>query len=199
MLARLEPDIIFHSYKNFPTIRDMDKYFAYSATNLKLGLLYLNLKLIGAMIIEALDHCAAKQSGIENAYLPQLIDGIDLPKDTDMPDMIKTEEQKIVFTILRDGIAEKENPFDSQPSPVSAYLYEHVGRSASLELMTSAGGIMNEHYKPIAFLEITARIIGKDHLRTIALALANAARDNNIAEMHCNEIEKVPTRLVIRA
>ncbi len=153
-IKNLNPESIFHQYKNIPE----DTHFQYlqqqALINLEIAKEYLGIKLLTATLLEALAHTTGgdvpmtiftggirtEENPVERAedYLPACV--------------AQTAYNEKVFKLLAYGRT-SDVGFDMKNSPLSAFIYKSLGSMRCLELLENAKNFFDGKIYYHEFLE----------------------------------------------
>ncbi|TAG04529.1 MAG: hypothetical protein EAZ44_04780 [Cytophagia bacterium] len=173
----LNPDTIFHEYKNTPD----EETFAYlrsqARSNLLIACEYLQIKLLLATILEAFAIVTGEDvplslftGGVRNSQSKHHIDRVEdfLPT----PEVLYPNSycQPDVLYLLEHGRA-SETDFDMKNSPLSAYMYRCLGSQRCNEIVEKARDLFNEKIYYYEFLDF----IDKPIISILAKACAKMA------------------------
>lgn len=169
--AWLEPQNIFHSYKNVPGERDLRQMTATAQRNIDTARAYLKLKLLAIAVLEALAEISGGdtplalfmgdiqtdgegQQRLEN-YLP----GVAVP--------LSPKLNSTVYNLLANGRS-GQSLFDLQTAPLALYLYQCLGGAGCKVLLSVAQEMFAGSRLPEKFLAA----IDPSVLSTVARACA---------------------------
>ncbi len=152
----LDPNVIFNRHRDTPPLEAYAEMVRLAHQNLRTAREYLDIKLLTAAILEAL----AELSG-GNAPMALFMGDIDTA-DKDyarMEDFLPLpslscmeEEDSLIFRLLAYGRASASS-FDMSNSPLSLFIYHHLGMQESQRLLELAESMFNGQLAPDMFLD----------------------------------------------
>ncbi|MFN2284353.1 MAG: hypothetical protein ACK2UQ_08015 [Anaerolineae bacterium] len=152
----LNPDVIFNRYRDTPPLKTYTEMVGLAHQNIQTALEYLNIKLLTAAILEAL----AELTG-GDAPMALFMGDIDTV-DTDyarvedfLPQSLcptPEEEASPIFRLLAYGRASATS-FDMSNSPLSLFIYRHLGMEDTKSMLKLAESMFDEHLDPEALLD----------------------------------------------
>lgn len=156
----LDPTVVFQGFRDTPSAQEMNRLDAAATRNVKLGLCYMEAKLLAALVLEAI---AMRTGG--DAPIALFMGDLPGPQRTarleDFLPEAKTSAQDVniqILTLLAEGRT-RASDFDLKTSPLAAYLYATLGDAAtrsSLKVASERGldGLLDalprKHLKGIA-------------------------------------------------
>ncbi|WP_306602986.1 hypothetical protein [Azonexus sp.] len=152
-LSFLNPANIFHTFDGIPPTAEFTALSAAAGQNLEFARRYLAGKLSALAIIEALAMLTGGDCPI-SMLLGDIASGTEqpahiedcLPPVADHPDV----DQKMLDVFDQGRRAESQR--DSSQSPLTAYVYRHLGESGTLALFAHAKAMFAEQTTPAEFL-----------------------------------------------
>jgi hypothetical protein len=158
-LRTLDPNTIFARYEGVPSEREYARRLLRARRNVTTARAYLGIKLLTAALLEALAEISGgdapmslfmgdigerrKGSKLED-YLPHFFPPEDLALDVTLHDLLAHGR----------GSA---SSFDLQNSPVSLFIYRHLGTDGFASFLESARRMFDGSLEPRAFLESLPR------------------------------------------
>ena len=152
----LNPDNIFHRYRDFPSEMEFNHLLTLARQNITIARTYLGLKLLPLIILEALADISGgdaplalfmgdvRQKGVPSVRLEDyLVQG-----EGD----ISRDESSAVFRLLNEGRA-SEAGFDMKNSPLTAFLYKNLDDTTLTFLQDQAKKFIANELSSQAFLE----------------------------------------------
>ena len=147
----LDPLNIFHQYENVPSTKELEEINQRAAHNLSISRIYLKVKYITAVILEAF----AEESGGD---CPICYFMGELPREdekikrleTYLPEVCGTlidDRNPLVWQLLDQG-RNRESSFDIKHAPLSLFLYAECNDNELSELYHFAKQMTNQHVSP---------------------------------------------------
>ena len=167
-LNNLQPQFVFHQYRNTPNERHYRQIIDQTEHNLKIAREYLRAKIAAISIIEALADCTGGGEVPVSMFIgdirdPNSQDEIERAEDY-LPAVALIPELRydhFVLKLLQHGRASQSH-FDMQNSPVSYYVYAMAGPEKLQQYMNYAQELFNE------------RISSEDYLHKIDQHIVSA-------------------------
>jgi hypothetical protein len=174
-LRALNPDNIFTCYRGVPPEKEFQHMVTLAHQNIEVAREYLGIKLLTAAILEALAEMTGgdaplalfmgevRREGDEGKRLEDFLPG---GEASDI-----TESSSVVFILLNSGRA-SEIPFDMRSSPLSFFIYKHIGPTNTKQALIyakemfagklSAQDFLNSIDRPVlsAIAQASAAMVG---------------------------------------
>ena len=129
--SQLVPELVFHSYHGTPTDEEYWDKVRCTRNNIHIARQYLGIKLLAVGILEALAECTGGDAPLSLFMGEASEDGEDarslgdtLPGTTLHP---QVDANSIVYSLLENGRASPAEFTDLRNSPLSLFLYSHLG------------------------------------------------------------------------
>lgn len=152
----LNPDVIFNRYRDTPPLEIYTEMVRLARQNIHTALEYLNIKLLTAAILEALAELTGGDAPMalfmgdidtSDTDYARMEDFLPLPS----PPCIENDDSPI-FRLLAYGRASATS-FDMSNSPLSLFIYRHLGMEDSKRRLKLAESMFDGQLDPEAFLD----------------------------------------------
>ncbi len=153
-LSTLNPDYIFHQYRNVPPAPELQPLKARARYNVSTAREYLHMKLLATAVLEALAEVSGGDAPLSLFMGERSQKGESVRKLEDylppaqLPDFA---DESTIFTLLDKGLL-SEPSFDIKNSPLSVFLYTNLGPVKIQQLLGYSKELFNGHIKPHEFL-----------------------------------------------
>jgi hypothetical protein len=153
-LCSLNPDCIFHQYRDVPAEHELQPMIKRAHYNVSTAGEYLHMKLLAAAVLEALAEVSGGDAPIslfmggrsqKGEIVRKLEDYLPPAKSPDFAD------QSTVFMLLDKGLI-SEPSFDIKNSPLSVFLYTNLGPAKIKQLLGFSKELFNGRMKAHEFL-----------------------------------------------
>lgn len=177
-LGFLNPQHIFHQYKNNPPPTQFQHLVNKATYNVNIATQYIGMKLLPVAVIEAL---ALLTGG--DAPLSMFVGDVRIYKEKVQraedflpPNTIQSTDLQIdtVYQLLAVGRTSPTS-FDLQNSPLAAYIYAHLSAEERKHLLAQAKEFFKQAISPKEFLQH----LPKDLLRSLVMAISKVALSRN--------------------
>ncbi|MCX6050457.1 MAG: hypothetical protein NT075_35625 [Chloroflexi bacterium] len=153
-LSTLNPDCIFHQYRNVPTAHELQPLNALARYNVSTAREYLHMKLLATAVLEALAEVSGGDAPLslfmgersqKGEPARKLEDYLPLTSSPDFSD------ESTIFMLLDKGLL-SEPSFDIKNSPLSVFLYTNLGPIKIQQLLGFSKELFTGQMKPDEFL-----------------------------------------------
>ena len=129
--SQLVPELVFHSYHGTPTDEEYWDKVRCTRNNIHIARQYLGIKLLAVGILEALAECTGGDAPLSLFMGEVSEDGEDNRSLGDtLPDIAlhpEVDANSIVYNLLENGRASPAEFTDLRNSPLSLFIYSHLG------------------------------------------------------------------------
>lgn len=154
-LSFLNPENIFHQYKNTPNDEDFIQMKVQAHKNVQIAKDYLQAKILAIAIIEALALSTGGDAPI-SMFLGDVVEYGTIERAEDyLPKIVlsdKLEYDDILYHLLEYGRA-SETSFDLKNSPIASFVYKYLGNQNMEKSMNLAHQMFKEKITPEEFLQ----------------------------------------------
>lgn len=162
-LSFLNPENIFHQYKNVPELSQFEQMKAQAHKNVKIAQEYLQAKILAIGIIEALALTTGGDGPI-SMFLGdvRIYDEIERAEDYFPPKGLSDEldYNDTLYRLLEYGRASNTS-FDMKNSPVASFVYKSLGDQQTKEAMKFARKMFADEIGPETFLRsLNKKLVG---------------------------------------
>lgn len=156
-LGSLDPNLVFHRYKDTPPAQEFERLVAAAHRNIGTGREYLGVKLLAIAILEALAVATGGDAPLSLFMGDLQKEGRERPQRLeDFLPVIEVLDPRIrsaaVLKVLDQGRA-GESDFDLKDSPLSSFIYKDLGPERAWRLLADAKDMFSGKLSALEFLE----------------------------------------------
>jgi hypothetical protein len=183
-LRSLDPDAIFHRYRNLPDEKTFNRLRRNARHNLTFSSDYIDAKIATIALIEGLARATGGDGPI-SMFLGDIRSPLGRPDRVEdfLPEPVEHEDiQPDLLEIFQEGRSSEAN-HDLTASPLTAFVYRSLGHQGTLRLLFDAQSMFDGGVEAMAFLhKLPPTLVKPVALACARIALSRADKLKAIAE-----------------